>query len=308
MSQLSIALDDYLRLRRSLGYKLVRAGQLLANFVAYAEAAGSDHIRVDLALSWAVLTSNPDTRWRAQRLGILRRFARYLHAIDPAHEVPPTGLISSGRCRPVPFLYSKDQLVALMAAARGLRSPLQAATVETIVGLLAVSGMRVGEVIRLNNGDVDFEQGLLIVRSSKNGTSRTVPLHWSTVEALRSYTAVRDRCFPQPRSDSFFVSTVGKRVRSGNLRETFALVAARADLPAGTARQRPRLADLRHSFAVQTLLDWHEANLDVGARLPILSTYLGHLSPASTYWYLSASPQLLAAAAARLEHSIGGLR
>jgi integrase len=308
MSQLSVALDDYLRLRRSLGYKLVRAGQLLANFVAYAEAAGSDHIRVDLALSWAVLTSNPDTRWRAQRLGILRRFARYLHAIDPAHEVPPTGLISSGRRRPAPFLYSKDQVVALMAAARGLRSPLQAATVETIVGLLAVSGLRVGEVIRLNTGDVDFERGLLIVRSSKNGTSRTVPLHRSTIEALHSYTALRDRCFPLPRSDSFFVSTVGKRVRSGNLLEAFASVAARADLPAGTARQRPRLADLRHSFAVQTLLDWHEANLDVGARLPILSTYLGHLSPASTYWYLSASPQLLAAAAARLEHSIGGLR
>jgi integrase/recombinase XerD len=308
MSQLSVALDDYLRLRRSLGYKLQRAGQLLADFVAYAEAAGADHVRVDLAVSWTLLASNPDTRWRAQRLGILRRFARYLHAIDPAHEVPPTGLISPGRGRSAPFLYSKDQVVALMAAARGLRSPLQAATVETTVGLLAVSGLRVGEVIRLNNGDIDFEQGLLVVRNSKSGKSRTVPLHPSTLKALRSYTAVRDRFFPKPRSDSFFVSTVGKRVRSGNLRDAFTTVAALAGLPARIAGHGPRLADLRHSFAVQTLLDWHQADLDVSAGLPILSTYLGHVSPASTYWYLSASPQLLAAAAARLERHIGDLR
>jgi integrase/recombinase XerD len=308
MSQLSLALDDYLRLRRSLGYKLKRAGELLADFVAYAEAAGADHVHVDLAVSWALLASNPDTRWRAQRLGMVRRFACYLHAIDPAHEVPPTGLISPGRGRPAPFLYSKDQVVALMAAARQLRSPLQAATVEMIVGLLAVSGLRVGEVVCLNNGDVDFEHDSLVVRSSKNGKSRTVPLHPSTVEALRSYTAVRDRFFPQPRSNSFFVSTVGKRLRSGNLRDTFAAVAALAGLPARVAGQGPRLADLRHSFAVQTLFDWHEADLDVGARLPILSTYLGHVSPASTYWYLSASPQLLAAAVARLERSTGGHR
>lgn len=308
MSQLSLALEDYLRLRRSLGYKLVRAGELLTDFVAYAEAAGADHVRVNLAISWALLASNPDTRWRAQRLGMVRRFARYLHAIDPAHEVPPTGLISPGPGRPVPFLYSQDQVMELMAAARQLRSPLQAASVETIVGLLAVSGLRVGEAICLNNGDVDFAQGSLIVRSSKSGKSRTVPLHFSTVEALRSYTAVRDRFFPQPRSDSFFVSTVGKRVRSGNLRDAFATVVTLAGLPARIAGQRPRLADLRHSFAVQTLLDWHEADLDVGAGLPILSTYLGHVSPASTYWYLSASPQLLAAAAARLERSLGGLQ
>ncbi|MGH3888537.1 MAG: tyrosine-type recombinase/integrase [Pseudonocardiaceae bacterium] len=308
MSHLSVALNDYLRLRRSLGYKLERAGQLLADFVAYAEAAGAEHVRVDLAVAWALLASNPDTRWRAQRLGILRGFARYLHAIDPAHEVPPRGLIPAGRGRPAPFLYSKGQVVALMAAARGLRSPLQAATVETTVGLLAVSGLRVGEVIRLNNGDVDFEQGSLVVRSSKSGKSRIVPLHSSTVEALHSYRAVRDRFFLQPRSDSFFVSTVGKRVRSGNLRDAFASVAALAGLPARMAGHRPRLADLRHSFTVQTLLDWHEAALDVGAGLPILSAYLGHISPASTYWYLSASPQLLTAAAASLEHSIGGIR
>lgn len=306
MSQLSVALEDYLRLRRSLGYKLERAGQVLAGFVAYARAAGADHVRVDLALSWALLTSNPDTRWRAQRLGILRGFARYLHALDPAHEVPPRGLIPPGRGRPAPFVYSPEQVVALMAASRRLHPPLHAASVETMVGLLAVSGLRVGEVIRLTNDDVDLKQGSLVVRNSKNGTSRTLPLHASTVAALRSYTRVRDLFVPQPRSESFFVSTLGAPLRTGDLREAFTTVAALAGLPARIAGRGPRLADLRHSFAVQTLLDWHQAGLDAGARLPILSAYLGHVSPASTYWYLSASPQLLAAAAARLERSTGG--
>jgi integrase/recombinase XerD len=194
-----------------------------------------------------------------------------------------------------------------MAASRQLRPPLQATTVETIVGLLALSGLRVSEVIRLTNSDVDVAQGLLVVRNSKNGKCRTVPLHSSTRKALRSYTAVRDRFFPRPRCERFFVSTLGKPLRSGDLRDTFATVAALAGLPARIAGQGPRLADLRHSFAMQTLLDWHEANRDVGAGLPILSTYLGHVSPASTYWYLSASPQLLTAAAARLERNTGGL-
>lgn len=308
MSQLSAALEDYLRLRRSLGYKLERAGQVLAGFVAYAEAAGAEHVRVDLALSWALLASNPDTRWRAQRLGMVRRFARYLHTTDPAHEVPPRGLIPPGRSRPAPFLYSPDQVVALMAAARQLRPPLWAASVETIIGLLAASGLRVGEVIRLTTGDVDFEQRALVVRNSKNGTSRTLPLHTSTIQALRSYTAARDRFFPKPCGDSFFVSTLGKPLHSGNLRDVFTTVATLAGLPARIAGHGPRLADLRHSFAVQTLLDWHQSGLDAGAGLPILSAYLGHVSPTSTYWYLSASPQLLAVAAARLERSIGDRR
>jgi len=307
MSQLALALEDYLRLRRSLGYKLERAGRVLAGFVAYAQAAGADHVRVDLALSWALLPSNPDTRWRAQRLGILRGFARYLHALDPAHEVPPKSLIPSGRGRPAPFVYSPEQVVALMAAARTLHPPLRAASMETMIGLLAVSGLRVGEVIRLTNDDVDFEQGSLIVRNSKNGTSRTLPLHTSTVKALRSYIRVRDLIVPQPRGESFFVTSLGAPLRTGDLREAFTTVAALASLPARLARRGPRLADLRHSFAGQTLLDWHQAGLDTGARLPILSDYLGHASPASTYWYLSASPQLLAAAA-RLERSTGGLR
>jgi len=303
MSTLSTDLEGYLRLRRSLGYKLERAGKVLADFVDYAEAAGADHVLTELAVSWALQTSNPDSNWRAGRLGTVRCFARYLHAVDPIHQVPPVGLIPRGTGRPTPCLFSNDQVVALMTAARRLRSPVQAATLETVIGLLAATGLRVGEALRLDNGDLDTRDAALTVRNSKGGQSRIVPLDASVVEAITAYWGIRDRRFEPRRCDSLFVSTVGRRLSSGNLGAAFASVVDLAGLPARRARSGPRLADLRHSFAVQTLLDWHNAGLDVGARLPLLSAYMGHASPASTYWYLSAAPELLALAAGRLELS-----
>lgn len=296
-----MGLEEYLALRRALGYRLQRAGRLLADFVASLEEAGAEHVTIEAAVRWAMLAPNPDSCWRAQRLGVVRGFARYLHAGDERHEVPPPGLIHPGRRRPAPFLFSPTDVVVLMAAARGLRSPLQAATVETVIGLLAVSGLRVGEVVRLDRGDADITRGVLAVRSSKLGKSRDVPLHASTSEALGTYLLRRDALFPQPSSPALFISTTGTRLRTGNLGEVFARLVEHAGLAAQAGRDGPRLGGLRHSFAVDTLADWHLADLDVGARLPVLSTYLGHASPASTYWYLSASPSLLAAAARRLD-------
>lgn len=301
MSDLAAALSDYLSLRRSLGYKMERAGEVLAGFVAHLDLMGCDHVSVETAVAWATLPANPDSPWRAQRLGMVRSFARYLHALDPAHEVPPPGLVPPGPGRPVPFLFSDNEVVALMAAARRLRNPLRASTLETVVGLLAVSGLRVGEAIRLDCNDVDVEQGALTVRHTKAGRSRVVPLHPSTIEALRAYGARRDELFPKPSAPSFFISTTGTRLRSGSLRQAFGEVLPAAGLPPRTGRCGPRLGGLRHSFAVSTMVDWHRAGAEVGANLPLLSTYLGHVSPASTYWYLSASPHLLAAAADRLE-------
>jgi integrase/recombinase XerD len=301
MTELAAALADYLTLRRSLGYKLERAGEVLADFVAHLDRAGCEHVSIEGAVAWATLSANPESPWRAQRLGMVRNFARYLHAIDPAHQIPPPGLIPPGPGRPTPFLYSDEEVVALMAAARSVRSPLRAATLETVVGLLAVSGLRVGEAIRLDRDDVDIEQGALRIRYSKAGRSRVVPLHPSTIEALRAYGARRDELFPKPSAPSFFISTAGTRMRSGNLRQLFEEVLAAAGLPPRPARRGPRLGGLRHSFAVATVVDWHRAGAEVGPNLPLLSTYLGHISPASTYWYLSASPHLLAAAVHRLE-------
>jgi integrase/recombinase XerD len=300
VSALAAALEDYLALRRSLGYTLERAGVVLADFVAHLDEAAAEHITVDLALDWATRTANPDSSWRAQRLGMVRGFARYLHAIDPSHQVPPPGALHRGQGRPEPFLFAEADIVALMAAAGSMASRLRALTMETLIGLLAVTGLRVGEVIRLDRDDVDLHRGLLIVRNSKLGRSRHVPLHATTVEALRAYLCRRDRLFSEPSSPALFISTTGTRLRSGNLRAVFAELLKTAGLPPRRERHGPRAGDLRHSFAVQTLLDWHHAGVDVGSRLPVLSTFLGHVSPASTYWYLSASPLLLTAAARRL--------
>lgn len=305
MTELAAALTDYLALRRSLGYKLERAGQLLADFVAYLDQTGAEHVRVEAALAWATLSANPESPWRAQRLGMVRGFARYLHALDPGHEIPPPGLILPGQGRPAPFHYSDAEVAALMAAARGVRNPLRAATLETLIGLLAVSGLRVGEAIRLDRDDVDFDQGTVTVRNSKAGRSRVVPLHSSTTAALRAYGARRDELFPKPSAPSFFISTTGTRMRPGNLRDAFGEVLSAAGLPPRVGRRGPRLGDLRHSFAVSSVVDWHRSGAEVEPNLPLLSTYLGHVSPASTYWYLSASPRLLAAAAGRLERTTG---
>ncbi|HEV8559138.1 MAG TPA: tyrosine-type recombinase/integrase [Actinophytocola sp.] len=306
MSTLRTAMVDYLALRRSLGYKLERAGRLLAEFVTFAETRGADHVTVELALCWAISTSNPRSNWRAQRLGVLRGFARYLQAHNPNTEVPPRALIPRGPGRPTPFLYSPADITALMAAAGQRYSPLRAATLETLIGLLAVTGLRVAEAIRLDRGDVDVASGLLTVRTSKFGKSRLVPLHPSTVTALKDYARLRDRFYPHPHTPGFFISTTGTRLRAGNLRAVFAELRGHAAVGPRSGR-RPRLGDLRHSMAMTTLLRWYADGENVQALLPLLSAYLGHVNPRSTYWYLSAAPELLAAASGRVETARGEL-
>lgn len=300
MSALGSALEEYLALRRSLGYKLERAGEVLAGFVAHLDAVDAEHVTIDAALEWAMRAANTDSSWRAQRLGMVRCFARYLHAIDPTHEIPPPHLLPRAGRRAQPFLLTEADIAALMAGAGSMRSPLRALTTETVIGLLAVTGLRVGEVIRLDRDDIDFERELLIVRSTKLGRTRHVPLHATAIDVLRTYLRRRDELLSRPASTALFISTTGTRLRSGNLRAAFVEVLSRADLPSREARHGCRLGNLRHSFAVQTLLDWHAAQLDMGPRLPVLSTFLGHASPASTYWYLTASPPLLTAAMRRV--------
>jgi integrase len=301
MNKLRHALDDYLALRRSLGYKLERAGRLLADFVGHLETAGADTITMDAALSWATRPRDADSSWWAHRLSVVRVFARHVHAIDPVHEVPPAGLLPPRKNRATPYLYSSTDIVALMTAARSLRSALRAATFETLVGLLAVTGVRIGEALRLDRGDVDLDEGVLQIRDTKFGKSREIPLHCSTTEALAAYVRHRDRLCPRPVDQAFFVSTTGTRLLYCNVHATWLKLVRRAGLGPRSASCRPRPHDLRHSFAVRTLLGWYQDGIDVQARMPALSTYLGHVHPANTYWYLSSAPELLNLAAARLE-------
>jgi len=229
----------------------------------------------------------------------VRGFARYLQALDPVHEVPPTRLLPTRRTRPVPHLYSQADVTALMDAARKLEPPLRAATTETVIGLLAVTGMRIGEVLRLDVADIDWDAGVLTVWLSKFNKSRHVPLTASTVAALARYDQCRRQILPTATNPAMFVSRAGNRLTYPTFVAAFATLLDTTAI--STSGQRPRIHGFRHSFAVTTVLGWYRQGADVQALLPRLSTYLGHADPASTYWYLSAAPELMAIAAQRLD-------
>jgi integrase/recombinase XerD len=290
---------EYLALRRALGFKLYQETWLLPDFVGFLTAHGSAFITTDLAVRWAQQPTGASARWCAKRLGVVRCFAKHRRAFDPRTEVPPPDLIPYRAARPLPHLYTRAEIAALMREAGALRPAVMAATYETLLGLLASTGMRVGEVIALDDGDVDWGRSLLKVRHAKFQKHRLVPLHASTVAALRGYVAVRDRLCVR-LGPWLFTSTVGTRVIHQNFLHVFRRLVRRAGVGDDRGR-RPRLHDFRHTFAVDTLRDWYRSGVDVERRLFSMSTYLGHVSPTSTYWYLTATPELLALAGQRLE-------
>lgn len=302
MSRLREALDDYLTVRRALGFKLKLAGWVLGTFVAYAEGVGAETITTDLAVAWATLPARRSLVWWNYRLGAVRGFAKYLQLLDPGTEVPPADLLRVPRPRAVPYCYSEADIARLMEAAGALVPAFRGATYQTLIGLLATTGMRPGEAIRLGCEDIDWSSALLTIRFTKFGKSREIPVHTSTVAALQRYDHERGRSCSQPHaSPSFFVSIRGTRLLGPNVDRTFHALVHQARLGPRSPRCRPRLHDLRHTFAIHTLLGWYREGLDVQAMLPRLSTYLGHVNPANTYWYLSAEPALLALAARRLQ-------
>lgn len=306
MSALHTALDDYLHIRRRLGFTMPQDGRLLEGFVEFLDQAGAPRITTDLALEWARLPVDvhPFT-WR-QRLTVARGFARYLATIDPDSEVPPVDLLPGHRPRIAPYIYSQAEIAALMGAARALRPALRAARHETLIGLLAVTGARPGEALGLDRDDVDLTHGVVHVRAGKNNKQRQVPLHPSTTAALRSYARLRDSQSPAPATSAFFISARGHRMGRSELNTTFPKLVGQVGLEGRGVRARPRPHDLRHSAAVHTLLNWYRTGEDIDRRMPLLSTYLGHVDPASTYWYLEAVPELLHLVTERLEQQTSG--
>jgi integrase/recombinase XerD len=303
MSDLRQAVNDYLALRRALGYKLERDGRELPRFVEFLEQHGAAVISTELALAWAIQPVDATALYWRARLSIVRGFARYLRASDPRTEVPPDDLLPAKKRRAVPYLYSESDVEALMCAARKIRPPLKAATIETVVGLLAVTGMRVGEAIALDRGDVELLEGRLTVRRDKSGKSREVALHPSTVRALVAYAHVRDELCPNPKDPSFLISAAGARLHRGTVGHEFDRLRRYCGLDHDTLGRSARLHDLRHSFVLRTLLSWYREDTDVEAQLPLLSTFLGHVEPSSTYWYFEGAPRLLALALERLERT-----
>jgi len=306
MSDLRQAAEEYLQIRRALGFKFTLQGLLLMQFVSYLEDIGASGVSTELAVAWAKTPANADPAWWGQRLSVVRGFARHLHAIDPACEVPPADVLPAHFRRAVPYLYSEDEIAALMGAAGALLPPLRGETYTTLIGLLAVSGMRIGEAIRLERHDVDWDQQLLIVRAAKHGKSRQVPLHPSTMRALSTYASRRDQLCPRPSTtSSFFLAARGVPLAYRSVCATFRRIVTDARVAPDRSPRPPRLHDLRHGFCVRTMLDWYHAGVDVEAVMPRLSTYVGHAKPSATYWYLEAAPELLALAADRLEHAFG---
>ncbi len=302
MTTLGKTADDYLRLRRALGHKLADAGRLLPRLVAYLETNDLETITIEAAMAWAQQPdADPTSTVWVSRLAVARGFARHLAGRDPRTEVPPVGILPGRRHRRVPYIYSSAEIASLMAQARlTIRSEFRAATIETLFGLLAATGMRVGEAIRLDNADLDWAERLAVVRSSKFGKSREVPLQASTVAAMATYARRRDQLQPLRKAPSFFVSLVGSRLLYADILITFRQLTDAAGIGAQSS-VCPHIHDLRHSFAVHRLVDWYRNGVDVQARLPSLATYLGHVEPRSTYWYLSSAPELLGLAAGRLE-------
>ena len=245
-------------------------------------------VTTDVALTWAIgTTRSRDPLWWARRLMVVRIFARYLQALDPATQVPPIDVLPHAYRRTTPYLYSAQQLADLVGAAGQLRPRLRALTYAAVIGLLASCGLRISEACRLDRDDVDLDEGVLTVRGSKFGKSRIVPVHSTTLGALRIYNGRRDLLCPTPTSAAFFVNSRGARLDAHNVSHTFTEVLQTAGIAVPPGVRRPRLHDLRHSFTVATLLAWYGDGGDVAARLPLLSTYLGHVDPKSTYWYLT---------------------
>jgi integrase len=311
-----IALEDrlagYLAVRRALGYRLARAEKLLAQFLGWLEERGEQTITTQSALAWATLPKATGSNWHAHRLSVVRGFAAHLHALDPAHELVPQDLLPQRPRRAVPYLYTSAELRALLDAASVIPTPHRAATMRALIGLLAVTGMRIGEAIRLNQGDIDHRHGVLTVADSKFGKSRQLAVHPTTSAALRAYLARGDRPVPEQPTDAVFTSAVGTRLTYCNVHLAFKRIVKHAGLVPRSTVCRPRPHDLRHTFAVNTLLDAYRHDIGDGehiqTQIALLCTYLGHVNPGSTYWYLQAAPELLALAADRLEVADGGAR
>ncbi len=309
MNTLTEELNDYLGMRRALGFKLAWHEPELQKFIAFLHAQAAECITTDLALDWARQPRHASPSYQARRLGMVRDFARYVSASDPRTEVPPQGLLPAQPQRAQPYIYSGQEILALVSGAAALRPPadLRPYTYSTLFGLLAVTGMRIGELLALDRDDLDLQQGVLTVTKSKFNKTRLIPLHESTVRKLGAYVRRRNTSLPPAKSSAFFVSECGERLNCCAVRHIFIRVSRLIGLREATDSHGPRLHDLRHTFAVRTLINWHRSGVNVEQRLPLLSAYLGHAKVSDTYWYLSAVPELLGAVSTRLNNYLGDL-
>jgi integrase/recombinase XerD len=303
-------LDRYLSVRRSLGYDLRTEERRLRRFARFADQEGAPHIDTALFLRWDASLPAATTSTRSARLSAVRLFAQWLSSIDPAHEVPPRGLLPDRSQRPRPHIYSEAEIASIIAAAKALPSiyGLRGLTYSTLFGLIAVTGLRISEALALDHDDLDVENGVVRVRRGKLGKERLLPLDSTVVAQLVGYSAERDRLLGSA-PDAFFVTCKGTRLTDCSARYNFAHACQQIGLRAHQHYCRhgrgPRIHDLRHTFAVRTMINWLRTGKDPAREMIRLTTYLGHTDPDNTFWYLEAVPELLDLAMARVTSNGG---
>ena len=297
-TDLRAAIGSYLAARRARGYRLEGHEQLLAAFLDSMQARGEIRITVPAALAFATAPAGTARAWHAQRLAAVRSFAGYVHALDPAAADPvPGGLIPGRIPRRVPYLYSGEETARLIAAAGTLASPVLAASMRTLIGLLASTGIRSGEAFALDVPDIDTAGQVLTV-TGKHGRTRLIALHPTVTAALDGYLQIRARHAADGTS-ALLIGHGGHRLNRNMARQIFRSLASGCGLAPQPGRRLPRLHDFRHAFAVSTLIDAHRQGCDVDARIAVLATHLGHIAPSHTYWYLTVTPALTAAVSER---------
>lgn len=306
MKELRLSVEEYIELRRSVGFDIRCQAGILRDFARFAEKQRATFVTIDLVLEWAKESRTCLPSTIARRVSVIRRFARWLSASDPRTQVPPEGLFPFRFQRKRPYIYSDRDLKRILRGFDRLRSVsgLRCLTCKTIIALVAVTGMRISEALALDRDDVDLEQGVVTIRRTKFAKSRLVPLHETTRRALAAYAEKRDGLARDADAQGFFIAENGRRLTPWSLQYCFArvcqLVGVRKRMDGYKHGRGPRIHDLRHRFAATTLLNWYRSDVDVERELPKLSTYLGHAQPSHTYWYLEALPELLQLATERL--------
>jgi len=290
------SVERYLACRHSLGYKMSSQGYMLRNFAAFVDSQTKvDRLDTQLALRWACLSSSAAPLYCARRLEVVRCFARYLAVFDERTEIPPMGILGAAHRRIKPHIYTDEEIETLLRSCSMLMPPdsLRPLTYRTLFGLLASTGLRVSEALRLANKDVDLSRAVLSVNETKFHKSRIIPIHSTVVAALAAYMSERDRRWAVPVSDRFFRSSKGAPLPYTTVRHAFRTLVRRLGWSSNGERKLPRIHDLRHSFASKRLRDWQRQGYDLMVMLPALSTYLGHVKVSDTYWYITALPDLL---------------
>jgi len=310
MKPLKLMVQEYLSLRRSLGFKLIDTEYVLRWFLAFMEREHATHIKTEAVLRWVHASETVSLPQRSSRFAVIRKFAQYAHALDAAHEVPPYRLVTHRTERINPHIYSDSEVLRLLEACLALPAGngLRRYTYYTIFGLIAVTGMRISEATSVRRDDVDLSAGIITIRETKFSKTRCIPVHDSTIQVLAEYLRRRDKIHSDALSSTFFLSDSGTALTTAVLRCMFLRISHRIGFRKPNQRYGPRVHDLRHTFAVKTVMRWYREGADVDQQMPLLSTYLGHVKPSDTYWYLSSVPELVGLAAARLEAHRGGRR